>query len=80
MEEDLDIVTLGTLIGQPARAAMLLTLMDGRGRTATELADIAETTRSTASFHLSQLVEGKVIRAPSPNAGELSMSQPSRSP
>lgn len=62
MAEDLDIVTLGALIGQPARAAMLLTLMDGRGRTATELADIAETTRSTASFHLAQLVEGKVIR------------------
>lgn len=62
MEENLDIVALGTLIGQSARAAMLLALLDGRGRTATELADIAETTRSTASFHLSQLVEGRVVR------------------
>ncbi|HUG13947.1 MAG TPA: winged helix-turn-helix domain-containing protein, partial [Thermomicrobiales bacterium] len=62
MDDGPDIVTLGMLIGQPTRAAMLLALLDGRGRTATELADIAETARPTASFHLSQMLEGRVLR------------------
>jgi len=62
MEDQPDLAALGALIGQPARAAMLLALMDGRGRTATELADIAGATRPTASFHLTQLVDGRFLR------------------
>jgi DNA-binding transcriptional ArsR family regulator len=57
-----DVAAIGTLIGQPARATMLLLMLDGRGRTATELADAAGITRPTASFHLAQLVEGQLVR------------------
>jgi DNA-binding transcriptional ArsR family regulator len=57
-----DIASVGALIGQPARANMLLLLLDGRGRTATELADSAGITRPTASSHLGQLVDGGLVR------------------
>lgn len=62
MHETSDIVTVGALIGQPARARMLLLLLDGRGRTATELAEAAGITGATASFHLGQLVDGQLVR------------------
>ena len=57
-----DVATFGALLGQPARATMLLLLSDGRGLTATELAEAAGVTRQTASFHLSQLVDGQLLR------------------
>ena len=43
------------LIGDPARANMLATLMDGRALTAKELAEAAGVTAQTASGHLAQL-------------------------
>ena len=43
------------LIGEPARAARLAALMDGRALTATELAGAAGVTAQTASGHLGQL-------------------------
>jgi DNA-binding transcriptional ArsR family regulator len=43
------------LLGEPARTAMLLALMDGRARTAGELARCAGVTPQTASGHLSRL-------------------------
>lgn len=57
-----DIASVGALIGQPARARMLLLLLDGRGRTATELAEAAGITRATASSHLTRLVDGRLVR------------------
>ena len=42
-------------IGEPARAAMLYCLLDGRARTSTELALVAEVSPSTASVHLHTL-------------------------
>ncbi len=42
-------------IGEPARARMLYCLTDGRARTATELAVVAEVSPSTASVHLQRL-------------------------
>ena len=42
-------------IGEPARARMLYCLLDGRARTSTELAAVAEVTPSTASVHLGRL-------------------------
>lgn len=45
------------MIGEPARALMLSALMDGRARTATELAGEAAITRQTASAHLAKLTE-----------------------
>ena len=58
----MDLSGVGALLGQPARAAMLLELLDGRARTATELADIADVSRATASSHLTQLTDGNLLR------------------
>ena len=49
MREGPDISQIGALIGDPARANILVALMDGRALTATELAEIAGVTAQTAS-------------------------------
>jgi DNA-binding transcriptional ArsR family regulator len=46
---------IAAAIGEPARARILYSLMDGRARTSTELAVVAEVSPSTASAHLSRL-------------------------
>ena len=53
---------IAALIGDPARAAMLTGLMDGRALTATELAATAGVTPQTASSHLSRLVDAGLLR------------------
>lgn len=52
---------LGALVGEPARAAMLTALMDGRALTATELANAAGVTPQTASAHLARLAEAHLV-------------------
>ena len=47
--------SIAAAIGEPARARMLYALLDGRARTATELAALADVTPSTASVHLGRL-------------------------
>jgi DNA-binding transcriptional ArsR family regulator len=49
------------LIGDPARASMLGALMDGRARTATELAQVAGIAPQTASSHLAQLTQAGLL-------------------
>ena len=49
------------LIGDPARANMLASLMDGRALTATELAWAAGITPQTASGHLAQLTAAGLL-------------------
>jgi len=49
-------------IGEPARAAMLYCLLDGRARTSTELALVAGVSPSTASVHLHKLVAEHLTR------------------
>ena len=49
------------LVGEPARTAMLMALMDGRALTARELADAARITPATASRHLALLVEASLL-------------------
>src|SRR3979409_329358 len=58
---DLDIAGVAGLIGDPARAAMLLALGSGRALSASELAASASVRPSTASSHLSKLVEGGLV-------------------
>ena len=48
-------------IGEPARSRMLYCLVDGRARTATELAVVAEVTPSTASAHLQRLLTQRLV-------------------
>ncbi|MCB1481370.1 MAG: winged helix-turn-helix transcriptional regulator [Rhodobiaceae bacterium] len=55
MKEGPDIALLGNLIGDPARANMLLALMSGKALTASELAAEAGITSQTASSHLGKL-------------------------
>ncbi|MBH1965272.1 MAG: helix-turn-helix transcriptional regulator [Comamonadaceae bacterium] len=50
------IARIASLVGEPARAAMLLQLMDGRMLTATELARAGNVSAQTASRHLAQMV------------------------
>ncbi|TFY99418.1 ArsR family transcriptional regulator [Ramlibacter henchirensis] len=53
---------IAALVGEPARAGMLLALMDGRSLTAHELATAARITPATASRHLGLMVEGGLLR------------------
>ncbi len=55
------IAHVAALVGEPARTAMLMALMDGRALTARELADAAHITPATASRHLGLLVEAALL-------------------
>ncbi|MBE1159395.1 ArsR/SmtB family transcription factor [Dyella acidiphila] len=52
---------LGSLLAEPARAAILLALMDGTTRPAGELARIAGVSAATASAHLKRLLDGGLL-------------------
>lgn len=56
-----DIAALAALMGDPARANMLIALMSGRALTAGELAVEAGVTAPTASGHLARLLEGGLL-------------------
>jgi DNA-binding transcriptional ArsR family regulator len=52
---------VAALAGDPARAAMLHALMDGRALTATELAQVASITPQTASGHLTRMATAGLL-------------------
>jgi DNA-binding transcriptional ArsR family regulator len=56
-----DFARVAALIGEPARATMLLSLLDGRALPAGELAFTANVAPQTASGHLAKLVEGGLL-------------------
>ncbi len=56
-----NIVEVSSLIGDPSRAAILLSLLDGRALPASELAHRARISPQTASSHLSKLVNGGLL-------------------
>ncbi|MDB5494172.1 MAG: transcriptional regulator, ArsR family [Phenylobacterium sp.] len=58
---DANIATPAALIGDPARAAMLQALLDGRAMPATQLARAAGVTPQSASNHLGKLAEGGLV-------------------
>lgn len=55
------VARIAALIGDPGRANILKALMDGRARTAKELAQIAGVSPQTTSGHLSKLSEGGLL-------------------
>jgi len=57
----LDMAGVAALVGDPTRAIMLASLMDGRALTATELALDAGISPQTASGHLSKLVDAHLL-------------------
>lgn len=61
MDDTPDIAAIAGLIGDRARATMLMGLMTGRSLTATELARAAGLTKQTASSHLSELVSAQLV-------------------
>jgi DNA-binding transcriptional ArsR family regulator len=56
------IAGVAATIGEPARAAMLTALLDGRALTAAELAGVAGVTPQTASAHLSRLIGAELVK------------------
>ena len=52
---------IAALVGNPARANILIALMDGRALTASELAYVAGVTPQTASGHLARLKEANLL-------------------
>ena len=54
--------SIAAAIGEPARARMLYCLIDGRARTSTELAVVADVTPSTASVHLRRLHTERLVK------------------
>src|SRR5580700_72578 len=61
MELGPDVALIAGLIGEPARAAILVALVDGRALPAGELAFIGNVAPQTASFHLRKLMEASLI-------------------
>jgi DNA-binding transcriptional ArsR family regulator len=61
MRGEPNIATVAALIGDPARAAILLALADGRALPAGELAAFAGLSSSAASAHLRKLLEGGLL-------------------
>ena len=62
--EDIDATasSIAAAIGEPARARMLYCLVDGRARTSTELAIVADVSPSTASVHLQRLKTNRLVK------------------
>lgn len=61
MPGDIDIASVAELLADPTRVSILMTLSDGRALPAGELARSARVAPSTASMHLTRLVEGGLI-------------------
>ena len=59
---DPEITGVAALIGEPSRAAMMLSLLDGRRLPASDLALRAGTSPTAASGHLAKLVAGGLLR------------------
>jgi DNA-binding transcriptional ArsR family regulator len=62
IDTDLAVSKIAAAFGEPARARMLFCLVDGRARTSTELAIVAEVAPSTASVHLQRLTALRLVR------------------
>jgi DNA-binding transcriptional ArsR family regulator len=59
---DAAVARIASAIGEPARARMLYCLVDGRARTSTELAMLADVSPSTASLHLKRLKADRLVK------------------
>jgi DNA-binding transcriptional ArsR family regulator len=55
-------VSISALMCEPTRARMLWNLLDGRAYTASELSVVADTSPTSASNHLSKLLEAEIVK------------------
>src|SRR3954469_15956928 len=60
---DADIATIASVIGHPARGRMLTAMLGGRALPASELAQVAGVSASTASAHLAKLTGSGLVVA-----------------
>jgi DNA-binding transcriptional ArsR family regulator len=58
---DLTVSSIAAAIGEPARARILFSLVDGRARTSTELSVVADVSPSTTSVHLDRLKSARLV-------------------
>ena len=61
MQEN-NFIDVAALIGEPARAKMLWNLLDGRAYTAGELAVVADVSGTSASNHLTKLLDADLLK------------------
>jgi len=61
-DDDELVSEIALAIGEPARVRILYSLLDGRARTSTELAAIADVSASTTSAHLKRLAAARLVR------------------
>ena len=61
MNTKFPLASTAALIADPARASMLTALLDGKPRSAGELAMVAGVSAQSASMHLAQLLEGGLL-------------------
>jgi len=61
IDGETQVARIAAAIGEPARTRMLYCLLDGRARTGTELAIVADVSPSTASVHLQRLLTEGLI-------------------
>ena len=61
MTSEPDLAWIASVVGDPARLSILLALMDGRARTAKELAFLARVAAPTASGHLAKLLDSRLV-------------------
>jgi DNA-binding transcriptional ArsR family regulator len=61
MSSEPNLAWIASVVGDPARLSILLALMDGRARTAKELAFLARVAAPTASGHLAKLLDGRLV-------------------
>ena len=65
MDAHIPLAAAASLIADPARAAMLLALLDGRALAAGELARCARVSAQSASMHLAQLLQSGFVEVAS---------------
>jgi DNA-binding transcriptional ArsR family regulator len=75
-----ELATVASLLSDTARAAMLVSLLDGRARTAGELAFVAGISPQTASSHLAKLVEAGLVSTKRARDGIATTALPGRRP
>ena len=61
MKDGPNIAGIAALIGDRARSEILTALLGGQALTATELTEVADVTKQTASAHLARLVDAKLV-------------------
>ena len=62
MEAEQKFISISALICEPTRAKMLWNLLDGRAYTASELSFVADISSTSASNHLTKLLEAEIIK------------------